>query len=306
MPASRRKPPRIQPIRWVGGAIRILDQTLLPEREVYRTLRTAGAVIEAIRTLRVRGAPLIGVAAAYGMVLGGRGAARRMAAARPTAVNLRWAVERMVGAGCALAEARAIHEEDAEFCRRIGEAGAGVVRGNALTICNTGHLATGGTGTAFSVLLHARPKRIYACETRPLNQGARLTMWEAKKCGLDATLICDSAAASLMRAGEIGTVVVGADRIARNGDSANKIGTYALAVLARAHGIPFYVAAPTSTIDPAVRTGRGIPIEHRAPAEISRWTRRALNPAFDVTPAKLISGWITERGIVRPPFGVRR
>lgn len=306
MPASRRRPPRIRPIRWVRGAIRILDQTLLPEREVYRTLRTAGEVIEAIRTLRVRGAPLIGVAAAYGMVLGGPRAAKAMAAARPTAVNLGWAVERMVRAGCTLDEARVIHEEDADFCRRIGEAGALVARGNALTICNTGHLATGGTGTAFSVLLHARPRKIYACETRPVGQGARLTMWEAQKCGLNATLICDGAAASLMAAGEIGFVVTGADRIARNGDSANKIGTYALAVLARAHKIPFYIAAPTSTVDASARTGRDIPIEYRDPAEITRWTRRALNPAFDVTPARLISGWITERGVVRPPFRLGR
>jgi methylthioribose-1-phosphate isomerase len=319
MPASRRRArPRIEPIRWIGGPdgyLRILDQTLLPHRVRRLALRRVDQVVEAIRALRVRGAPLIGIAAAYGMVLAARrpasleASARRLARARPTAVNLAAAVRRVrrvLGRrptpARALAEARAIHREDAEACRRIGRAGAPLVRGNVLTICNTGHLATGGTGTAFAVLLRARPRRIFVCETRPLNQGARLTLWEARRCGLRATLVCDSAAGALMQRGLVGCVVTGADRIAANGDTANKIGTYALAVLARAHGIPFYVAAPSSTIDRRLRSGRRIPIEVRSPREIAPWTDRALNPAFDVTPARLIDGWITEAGTVRPPF----
>lgn len=314
-------PPRLRIVsaRWVGparsGHLSILDQTLLPAVERRRELRTVDQAIEAIRKLRVRGAPLIGITAAYAMVLAARrprdlaSRAASLAAARPTAVNLTWAVGRMLRVlgpdptpGRALREARAIHREDAEACRRIGRAGAPLVRGNVLTICNTGHLATGGTGTAFAALLAGRPRRIYACETRPLNQGSRLTMWEARRCGLNAVLVCDSAAASLMARGMIDTVIAGADRIAANGDTANKIGTYALAVLARAHGIPFYVAAPCSTIDPSLPDGRRIPIEARAASEISPWIDRALNPAFDVTPARLIRAWITDRGLRRPPF----
>jgi methylthioribose-1-phosphate isomerase len=239
--------------------------------------------------------------------------AARLAAARPTAVNLAWAVRRVLAElgprpspERALALARTIHAEDAEACRRIGAAGARLVRGrNVLTICNTGHLATGGIGTAFGVLLTGRPAHVWACETRPLNQGARLTMWEAARCGLPATLICDSAAASLMARGRIDCAIVGADRIAANGDTANKIGTYALAVAARAHGIPFYVAAPTSTIDPGVSSGAAIPIEERPAAEIGAGDARAFNPAFDVTPARLIRAWITERGVKTTPPSAR-
>lgn len=272
-------------------------------------MRTTAEVVEAIRSLRVRGAPLIGVTAAYAMARD-RSAGERLKAARPTAVNLAWAVDRMISAGCTPAEARRIHAEDAAMCAAIGRAGARVLGRRVLTICNTGHLATGGTGTAFSAILHRRPDVVYACETRPLLQGARLTMWEARKCGLNAVLIVDSAAASLMAAGEIDTVITGADRIARNGDTANKIGTYGLAVLARAHGLPFYVAAPCSTIDPALADGQGIPIEERGAREVQEIAGRRIvpaaspvrNPAFDVTPAALITAIVTERGVFRAPY----
>jgi methylthioribose-1-phosphate isomerase len=331
-------------IEWVGGAdgrLRLLDQTLLPGRVEYRDCRAVEDVWEAIRTLRVRGAPAIGVAAAFGVIVGLQshtgvdraaltGRVREvvdyLAGSRPTAVNLFWALDRMHrcfagtdGAGAPvlerlLQEAFAIEAEDREMCRAIGLAGADLIGAGAgvLTHCNTGALATAGSGTAIAVLYAAAEQgkrfRVFADETRPLLQGARLTAWELHQAGLDVTLICDSMAAQVMKEGRIQLAVVGADRIAANGDAANKIGTYGVAVLARAHGIPFYVAAPSSTFDLSLATGDGIPIEQRDPKEVTHGFGRATapegvavyNPAFDVTPARLITGIITEKGVIRP------
>src|SRR5438128_1198282 len=298
----------------------------------------------AIRTLQVRGAPLIGIAAAMGLVAGTRelrGApreeflgrlaelARLLAATRPTAVNLRWALERMArgaaatpGDGAALwdglrAEATAIWEEDRAMCRRIGEAGLPLVPDGAtvLTHCNAGALATGGIGTALApiYLAHEAGRRVHVFvdETRPVLQGARLTAWELAHAGIACTLIADAAAGSLMRQAKVDLVIVGADRIAANGDFANKIGTYPLAVLALHHGVPFYCAAPSTTIDPVLADGGGIPIEQRSADEvktiagrrIAPATAAALNPAFDVTPARYVTGFVTDRGLEKPPFG---
>jgi methylthioribose-1-phosphate isomerase len=332
--------PPVEVIAWSpGGALRLLDQTLLPGEIRHLELDTTDAVIEAIRELRVRGAPLIGVAAALGLaVVAGRQAAAsrlsgesfereaaRMADARPTAVNLRWAVDRMrrvareaFGETAAQgevaerlrAEAQRIWDEDAAMCRAIGEAGAEVIPagGTVLTHCNTGRLATGGIGTALGTILvaHQQGKGIdvVACEARPLRQGSRLTAWELVQAGVPARVIVDSAAASVMAAGEVDVAIVGADRIAANGDAANKIGTYALAVLARAHDVAFYVAAPRSTFDLSLPSGDLIPIEERSAAEIPTADGVSVyNPAFDVTPAELITGIITDRGIVRAPYG---
>jgi methylthioribose-1-phosphate isomerase len=320
-------PPRT--LEWIGdptGYLRLLDQTRLPTEIVYRDCRTVADVWEAIRSLRVRGAPAIGVAAAYGVVLGMRedsalAASKHLRTSRPTAVNLFWALDRMdrVAAGGAdaarlLAEARAIHDEDARTCRAIGAAGAGLVADGSgvLTHCNAGGLATAEYGTALAVLFaaHETGRRfcVFVDETRPLLQGARLTAWELAQAGIDATLICDNMAAQVMKEGRIGLVVVGADRIAANGDTANKIGTYGVAVLARHHSIPFYVAAPTSTFDLTLPNGAGIPIEQRDGREVTHGFGRqtapdaiaVYNPAFDVTPAELIAGIITERGVIRP------
>lgn len=354
-------------IHLTGDGLRFLDQTRLPAEE--RIVETADYrdVLEAIRSLRVRGAPLIGIAAAYGTVLAAReichghataanqptgpsdtstGTAQRaagktsspacrermlavcdeFASTRPTAVNLFWALERMrtvirehdtADIPQALErEAHAIHEDDARRCAAIGRHGAEIIPANAgiITHCNTGALATGGDGTAFSVLLEAHRQgkniHVYADETRPLLQGARLTMWELKRAGIPSTLMTDSTAAMRMRQGGIGAVITGADRIAANGDSANKIGTYGLAVAARHHGIPFYIAAPLSTVDLALANGDAIPIEERASVELTRWGDiptapegiSTYTPAFDVTPAELINGIITEGGICAPPY----
>ncbi len=331
-------------LEWVGGAdgvLRLLDQTALPEAVVFRDCSTAADVWDAIRRLQVRGAPAIGVAAGYGVCLGTRrdwalGGAEfvRHAAevgeylcgARPTAVNLAWAVRRVIRAGesargdgvsrwtAQLAEAHALAREDAEVCRRIGIHGQPLVpdEGGVLTHCNAGALATVAYGTALSMLYmaHAAGKRfkVYVDETRPLLQGARLTAFELVSAGLDVTVLCDGAAASLMRAGRVALVVVGADRIAANGDVANKIGTYPLALAARAHGIPFYVAAPRSTFDASIPCGAAIPIEERSGAEISSGLGRCVtppgvacwNPAFDVTPAALIHGIVTQDGVLTP------
>lgn len=302
---------RIRPIHWDGSCLRILDQTLLPSREHYVRCRTPREVADAIRALRVRGAPLIGIAAAYGIALAGDSlwqlteAARVLVNARPTAVNLAWAVERVLRAvarstsrSAALREARAIHREDAAMCDAIGRHGSKLGAKRILTICNTGALATGGIGTAFAVIARSKAE-LFACETRPLCQGARLTMWEAEKWRLKATLIVDGAVASVLKSKKIDLAISGADRIAANGDAANKIGTHGLAILAREFGVPFYVAAPSSTFDLTKRTGADIPIEERAPSEISA-RFPAWNPAFDVTPARFISGFITERGILKP------
>jgi methylthioribose-1-phosphate isomerase len=292
----------IEPVRFVRDRLLILDQRLLPDRERYLVCRTVSQVVEAIRTLAVRGAPLIGVAAAYGLALEKKdrpGAARALIAARPTAVNLAWAVKRALRSQDVLGEARRIHQEDARMCEAIARHGAPLFRRKrAITICNTGALATGGIGTAFGVLARARA-RIFALETRPLRQGSRLTMWEAEKLGLRATLVTDGAAAATLREKKIQAAIVGADRIARNGDTANKIGTYGLAILCRELGVPFYVAAPRSTFDPSTPNGAGIPIEERSPREVSE-RFPAYNPAFDVTPARYIAAFITERGILKP------
>lgn len=325
-------------IRWHDGRLSVLDQTLLPAETVYRDLDSVEAVWEAIHQLRVRGAPAIGVCAAYGLVVGIRNLpapnvadahaiADRIASSRPTAVNLFWALDRMrraaeaagsgVGLAAALeAEARAIEAEDRAMCDAIGAHGAALVGDGMgiLTHCNAGALATAGTGTALSVIYAAhaagRRFRVYADETRPLLQGARLTAWELVRAGIDTTLLCDNMAAHLMRSGRVQLVIVGADRIAANGDTANKIGTYGVALLARAHGIPMYVAAPSSTFDTAIADGGGIPIEERDPEEVAApFGRRVApegvevyNPAFDVTPAELIAGFVTEAGILRPPY----
>lgn len=323
--------------------MRIIDQRALPEAEITRDLESAEAVAEAIRTLQVRGAPLIGIAAAMGLVAGTRDlrtAPRSalfarvaelsdlLANARPTAVNLPWALHRMAnvaqtvtGDSAAVwerlhAEATAIWEEDRAMCRRIGEHGLSILSdgANVLTHCNTGALATGGIGTALApiYLAHEQGRRVhvYVDETRPLLQGSRLTAWELLHAGISCTVITDATAATLMRQAKVDAVLVGADRICANGDFANKIGTYGLAVLARHHGVPFYCAAPWSSVDASLAEGDLIPIEQRAPTEVTVMAGRliapegapALNPAFDVTPARYVTGFITDRGIVQPPF----
>jgi len=289
-----------------------LDQRRLPAEEIDLECATAAEVAEAIRTLAVRGAPAIGVAAAYGYALAAaRGedldeAYRVLAASRPTAVNLVWALEQM-RPDPTPERARGIHADEVERCMRMGEHAAALFAPGtrALTHCNAGGLATGGYGTALGALRSAFARglleRVLVDETRPLLQGARLTAWELEAAGIPHAVIADSAAASLMAGGEVDLVVTGADRIARNGDTANKIGTYGLAVLAAHHRIPLYVVAPTSTIDPATATGAGIPIEERDGAEVTaRFPAR--NPAFDVTPAALVTAIVTEVGVHRPPY----
>ena len=322
----------------------LMDQRALPAREVYATLHTAAEVAEAIRAMVVRGAPAIGIAAAYGMALAARAAAPRdaagyaaamrdagevLAGARPTAVNLSWAVSRALSLALAAehaerpgvdraagvaALARRIHRDDVEACRTMGRFGALRLpaEGTVLTHCNAGALATGGYGTALGVVRAAveagKRIRVLADETRPYLQGARLTAWELHRDGIPVEIITDSMAAHFMRRGEISAVIVGADRIARNGDVANKIGTYGLACLARAHGLPFYVAAPWSTVDLATADGSAIPIEERSRDEVTRIGGIAVapegvgarHPAFDVTPAALVTAIFTERGEVAP------
>lgn len=313
-------------LEWIGderGHLRLIDQTRLPTELVYRDCRSAEDVWEAIRTLRVRGAPAIGIAAAYGVVLGLQSrpdalatVCDYLATSRPTAVNLFWALDRMrrCGPGQFLSEARAIEEEDRRMCRAIGRHGASLLADGSgvLTHCNAGGLATADYGTALAVIFtaHEQGKRlqVFADETRPLLQGARLTAWELLQRGVEVTLLCDSMAAQVMKEGRIQAVIVGADRIAANGDTANKIGTYGVAVLARAHGIPFHVAAPSSTFDLTLATGAGIPIEQRAAEEVTHGFGRqtapagvkVYNPAFDVTPASLIASIVTEKGVIAP------
>jgi methylthioribose-1-phosphate isomerase len=333
-------------IDWKGDAVVMIDQRKLPTAEVYVTCRTAAEVAKAIKTMVIRGAPAIGVAAAMGIALGMRRSTATgtkqfttefqrlcdlMAATRPTAVNLFWAIERMkrtfadaAQGGCSVDEikqrleddARAIHDEDVRSCREMGAHGAALVPAEAriLTHCNAGALATAGYGTALGVIRAAAEQgkkiAVLADETRPFLQGARLTAWELVKDGIDTTVITDNMAGSMMRLGHVDLVVVGADRIAANGDVANKIGTYGVAVLAREHDIPFYVAAPLSTIDLATPDGSRIPIEERNEREVthvgsSRLTPEGAqirNPAFDVTPAKYVTAIITERGIARAPY----
>jgi len=291
----------ISPVRWKNNRLEILDQRLLPYQEKYLVCRTVDQVVDAIKTLAVRGAPLLGVTGAYALALAKDrpAAAKKLIASRPTAVNLRWAVERTLQAADPLTEARRIHAEDAAMCEAIARHGAPLLRGQpVLTICNTGALATGGIGTAFGVLLRAKAT-VYALETRPLRQGARLTMWEAEKNGLKAQVLPDGAAAACLREKRIKGAIAGADRIARNGDAANKIGTFSLALACHALKVPFYIAAPSSTVDLACPNGAAIPIEERDGREVSdrfpSW-----NPAFDVTPARYITAFITERGILKP------
>lgn len=328
---------QFETVAWAeSGGVRFLDQTLLPDEEKYVEVDTVEAMIEAIRALRVRGAPLIGISAAMGLVAAagregdgltsqwfGRAAAQ-MAAARPTAVNLVWAVDRMRSVARRAferrssaaevladlkAEAQAIWDEDVEMCAAIGRAGADLVPDGAtvMTHCNAGALATGGIGTALAVVYAAREQgkqvRVVSNETRPLRQGTRLTAWELAKVGIPVKSIVDGAAGAVMAGGGIDLVVTGADRIAANGDVANKIGTYAVAVLAEAHRIPFFVAAPRSTFDLSLATGEEIPIEERSPEEIGAAPGAvAYNPAFDVTPARFTAGLITDRGVLSPPY----
>lgn len=332
----------IRPIQWAGGALRLLDQTRLPLEQVTLELRDYRQVVEAIRQMRVRGAPAIGVSAAYAMALAAgqikasgqeeflaqlERAAAEIVAARPTAVNLQWAVHRMLQVAQAvgdpaglyarlLAEAKRIQAEDEAVNRQMGDVGKGLLpdEGAVLTHCNTGALATAGFGTALGVIRAGweagKRFQVYNTETRPFLQGARLTSWEFQQLGIPATLIVDSAAGMLMERGQIGCVITGADRIAANGDTANKIGTYSLAVLARENGVPFYVAAPTSTIDLSISSGHSIQIEERPPEEVTSIQGvatappgvAAINPAFDVTPHRYITAIITETGLAWPPY----
>jgi methylthioribose-1-phosphate isomerase len=353
----------VEHLEWSrSGALRLLDQTLLPGEERWLEIGTLPALVEAIRSLRVRGAPAIGIAAAMGLVAvlrertnsGGRegaydgggqtaaydsGVRERFLAlvdetawtigsARPTAVNLRWAMERMRRRAQSVegtpatvlealqVEAQAIWDEDRAMCQAMAEHGQALMRPGirVVTHCNTGALATGGIGTALGIVLLAAERgldpEVFVDETRPLWQGSRLTAWELQRAGVRCAVQPDSAAASLMAQGKVDLVLVGADRIARNGDVANKLGTFPLAIVARHHGVPFYSVAPTSSFDPACPSGAAIPIEHREAAEVTApfgvpvapAGSAAFNPAFDVTPAALVTGYVTERGIVHPPF----
>jgi methylthioribose-1-phosphate isomerase len=329
-------------VAWQDGAVVMIDQRRLPAEEVYLTCRTAGEVAAAIKNMAIRGAPAIGVAAALGIALGvglskGEGAALRaefdaicdeLGATRPTAVNLFWAIERMRrrfdlaspgGAGlreALLQEALAIEQEDLAACRRMGDLGAALLPGEArvLTHCNAGALATAGYGTALGVIRSAardgKIKQVFADETRPYLQGARLTAWELLREGIPTTLITDNMAGHMMATGQVDAVVVGADRIAGNGDVANKIGTYTLAVLAKENGLPFYVAAPVSSFDLRTPSGAAIPIEERPPEEVTHHAGRRLapegvsvrNPAFDVTPNRFVTAIVCERGVARAPY----
>ena len=329
----------MHPIAWSDREVRILDQTRLPHEEIYLNIATIDEMAEAIRMLRVRGAPLIGISAAMGLAAAAErevengdltatwvyGAADVLEGTRPTAVNLRWALERMrrvtaeetASGKCAREVSEALHAEaqrvwdiEAGMCRSIGEYGSQLIQPGftILTHCNAGKLATGGLGTALAPIYVAFQEEekgidVIADETRPLRQGARLTAWELAEAGIPVRVIADGAAASLMAAGEIDMVITGADRIAANGDTANKIGTYAVALLANAHGIPFFIAAPRSTIDPALATGDLIPIEYRGPEELDvAEGAEVVNPAFDVTPAELISAIVTDGGVLQQPL----
>jgi methylthioribose-1-phosphate isomerase len=333
-----------QSITWNDDHITIIDQTYLPEREVYVDLTTEGQVWDAIKKMKVRGAPAIGITGAYGLYLGLRNApetsfdsfyneadriSEYLNSARPTAVNLSWALKRLNATIFAVKDkpiseikqiildtAKTIHSEDRRLCKSIGENGLELIPDDAriLTHCNTGGLATGEFGTAFSVILHAhhagKLKQVWVDETRPLLQGSRLTTWELQKAEIPFHLNVDSAAAFLMQQGKVDLVVLGADRITKNGDTANKIGTYSLAVLADAHNIPFYVAAPYSTIDMDLETGSEIEIEQRDAEEVTNFGNKqtapdkvdVYNPAFDVTPNRLITAIITEKGVIKPNY----
>ena len=340
-----------QTLKWIGGVdgfLELIDQRRLPAEFIKLQCRSIEQLFESIKTLAVRGAPAIGVSAAYGLVLAMQKlnpadgleqglkvlakSAEYLASSRPTAVNLFWALERVrrsaeeLVAGqpeatvqrlceVALAEANAIYREDVDMCRRIGQNGERFIKKGAriLTHCNAGALATAGQGTALSVMFEAHKNgkkfRVYADETRPLLQGARLTAWELKQAGIDVTVICDNMAGWLMKQGKVDAVISGADRIAANGDTANKIGTYNLSILAREHGIPFYIAAPSSTFDLNIKSGAEIPIEQRPADEVAFFGDRKTtpegvdiyNPAFDVTEARDIAAIITEKGVIENP-----
>ncbi len=331
-------------VHWTGNSVQIIDQTYLPQKEVTIHLQSVGQVWDAIKKLKVRGAPAIGIAGAYGLYLGIRElpegvfstfykecerVAEYLNSSRPTAVNLSWALNQILDTiysqkdepiatlkELALQTAIIIHKEDCRLCKAIGEYGVELIPDNAriLTHCNTGSLATGQYGTAFSVILHAhkqkKVKNVWVDETRPLLQGARLTTWELQKEEIPFTLNIDSAAAFLMQQGKVDLVITGADRITKTGDTANKIGTYSLAVLAKAHNIPFYVAAPYSTIDMGLENGRDIEIELRGDDEVTHFGNKrtapkhvqVYNPAFDITPNRLISAIITEKGVITPEY----
>ncbi len=335
----------IRTIEWKNKSIKIIDQTKLPLKLEYLYIKDLKSLFRAIKELKVRGAPALGAAAAWGVYLGIKDSkaknfadfskdlekvAKYLASCRPTARNLFWGIERM----CSIAvrnqrepvslikkllfkEAQKILEEDRQTCRRIGRYGAKLIKDKdtILTICNAGILATIDYGTALGVIYRAKGEgktvKVFACETRPMLQGARLTTWELKKKGIDVTLICDSMAATLMQQGKIDKVIAGADRIAANGDTANKIGTYNLAVLSHYHKIPFYIAAPHSTFDLKIKTGKDIPIEERNSKEVTELffkrpiagrDTKVFNPAFDITPQHLITAVVTDKGIIRPPF----
>ncbi len=334
----------IDTISWQGDHVRMIDQTKLPEERVEIEIRTVPEMVEAIQALRIRGAPAIGIAGAMGLVAALHPHrddepdafhealeryARELEIARPTAVNLKWAIDRMRKvarehgemAPAALwerleGEAVSIFEEDLEMSRRIGEAAQEVIAAHSgiLTHCNAGGLATSGLGTALACayVAHEQGKqiRVFADETRPLLQGSRLTAWELMEAGVDVTLICDDTTAVTMARGDVDLVIVGSDRVAANGDAANKIGTYGVAILAKEHGIPFYVAAPRTTFDFDLMTGAEIPIEQRDPIEVTEGFGKrtapegvkVFSPAFDVTPARYIAGFITDAGLLRPPY----
>ena len=340
-----------QTLKWIGdvdGFLELIDQRLLPGELVKLQCRDTEQLYEAIKTLAVRGAPAIGVAAAYGLVLGMQKlteandlkqglevlsqSCEYLASSRPTAVNLFWALNRVRKSAeefntnkpntklqalreAVLIEANAIYQEDVDMCRRIGENGEKFITDGSgiLTHCNAGALATAGQGTALSPMFEAHKKgrkfKVYADETRPLLQGARLTAWELKQAGIDVVVICDNMAGGLMKQGHINAVITGADRIAANGDTANKIGTYSLSILAKEHGIPFYIAAPSSTFDLSIQSGDEIPIEQRAAEEVTTFGKtqiapegvKVYNPAFDVTDASNITAIITEKGVIKNP-----
>ena len=332
----------IRPIEWANGTLRLLDQTRLPSEEVVVEVHGYRDAVDAIKEMRVRGAPAIGVTAAYAVAMAAReletsdrdtflqrleGAGVEIKAARPTAVNLMWAVDRMMAVARSVSgtasirerlveEAVLIEKEDEAVNRRLGSHGKELMPdgGSVLTHCNAGALATAAYGTAVGVIRagweDGKRFKVFNTETRPFLQGARLTAWEFKKLGIPSTLVVDSAAGMLMHRGEIGCVITGADRIAANGDTANKIGTYTLAVLAKENNIPFYVAAPTSTVDLSLNNGDEIEIEQRSPSEVTEFRGirvapegvEALNPGFDVTPARYVTAIITEAGVARPPF----
>jgi len=332
----------IRPIEWANGTLRLLDQTRLPSEEVIVEARGYREAVNAIKTMQVRGAPAIGVTAAYAVAMAARDldisdrtsflqrlaeAGTEIKAARPTAVNLMWAVDRMLDLANSetdtarvkdrlLEEAISIEKQDEEINRRMGSHGIELMPdgGSVLTHCNAGALATAAFGTAVGVIRagweDGKRFKVFNTETRPFLQGARLTAWEFKKLGIPSTLVVDSAAGMLMRRGDIGCVITGADRIAANGDTANKIGTYTLAVLAKENGIPFYVAAPTSTVDMSLSNGDEIEIEERDPSEVTEFRGIqiapegvvALNPGFDVTPARYVTAIVTEAGVARPPY----